>query len=116
MAVRTQSAARAGALARPCLAARLLEREAVFSWLMLGPAVLFLLAFVAYPFVYGIVLSIYQRGVAQEGTFVGFGNFSANLADPVFWQVARNTFIFTTVATVLKLVGGVALALVMNQQ
>ena len=35
-----------------------LEREGVFGWLMLGPGVLFLLAFVAYPFFYGIFLSL----------------------------------------------------------
>jgi multiple sugar transport system permease protein len=96
--------------------ARLLEREAVFSWLMLGPAVLFLLAFVAYPFVYGIYLSLQHRAVGQEGTFVGLQNFINNANDPVFWQVARNTFVFTAIATVLKMIGGLGLALVMNQQ
>src|SRR2546430_5412330 len=33
----------------------------------------------------------------------------------VFWQVAVNTFIYTAVATVLKMVGGLGLALAMNQ-
>src|SRR6267378_2561306 len=47
------------------------EREGVFSWLMLGPGVLFLLAFVAYPFFYGIFLSLQDRRVASEGTFGG---------------------------------------------
>jgi multiple sugar transport system permease protein len=117
MAVRSQPIAGSGVVSRPpALVARLLEREAVFSWLMLGPAVLFLLAFVAYPFVYGIYLSLQQRAVGQEGTFVGLQNFAANANDPVFWQVVRNTFVLTTVATILKLAGGMALALIMNQQ
>ena len=116
MAARTQPIVSSGAWTRSHPLSRLLEREAVFSWLMLAPGVLFLLAFVAYPFAYGIVLSLQQRAVAQEGVFVGLDNFAANLRDPVFWQVARNTFLFTGVATVLKLVGGVAIALVMNQQ
>ena len=116
MAVRTQPLGGSRALARPNPLAQLLEREAVFSWVMLAPGVLFLLAFVAYPFVYGILLSLQRRGVAQDGVFIGLGNFVANLADPVFWQVTRNTFLFTTVATILKLVGGVALALVMNNR
>jgi len=116
MAVRSHSIAGTGALARQNALGRLLEREAVFSWLMLGPAALFLLALVAYPFFYGIWLSFEQRAVAQPGEFVGLRNYVANLNDPVFWQVARNTFVFTTVATVFKLLGGMALALVMNQQ
>ena len=36
-------------------------------------------------------------------------------SDPVFWQVTRNTFVYTFFATVLKMVGGLGLALVMNQ-
>ena len=93
----------------------LFEREGVFSWVMLAPGVLFLLAFVAYPFFYGIFLSFQDRRVASPGTFVGLANFVTLAHDAVFWQVTRNTFIYTIVATLLKMVGGLAMALVMNQ-
>ena len=93
-----------------------LEREGTFSWLMLAPGVLFLLALVAYPFFYGIFLSLQERRVASSGVFVGLANFTSLAQDPVFWQVARNTFVYTTVATLVKLVGGLAMALVINQQ
>ena len=93
-----------------------LERESVFSWVMLAPGVLFLVAFVAYPFFYGIFLSLQDRRVASSGTFVGLANFVALTQDPVFWQVTRNTFVYTIVATLLKMVGGLAMALVINQQ
>ena len=92
-----------------------LEREGAFSWLMLAPGVLFLLAFVAYPFFYGIYLSMQNRPVAQAGVFVGLANFMSLLHEGVFWQVTRNTFLYTVVTTVLKLLGGLAMALVMNQ-
>jgi multiple sugar transport system permease protein len=92
------------------------DRGTVFSWLMMAPPVLFILAFVGYPFFYGIFLSLQNRPVAQPGTFVGFANFIKIAHDPVFWQVVRNTFIYTGVATVLKMVGGLGLALAMNQQ
>jgi multiple sugar transport system permease protein len=94
---------------------RLLEREGAFSWIMLAPGVLFLLAFVAYPFFYGIYLSLQERQVAKAGLFVGLGNFVTLFHDGVFWQVSRNTFLYTIVTTVLKLLGGLAMALVMNQ-
>src|SRR5215208_6686160 len=100
---------------RPLSVWRVLEREGVFSWVMLAPGVLFLLAFVAYPFFYGIFLSFQDRRVASTGTFVGLANFVTLAHDAVFWQVARNTFIYTIVATILKMVGGLAMALVMNQ-
>jgi multiple sugar transport system permease protein len=116
MAVGPASVARPAPLAgRPLSARGLLEREGVFSWIMLAPGVLFLLAFVAYPFLYGIFLSLQDRPVARPGVFVGLGNFSLLLHDAVFWQVTRNMFVYTAVTTVLKLGGGFAMALVMNQ-
>jgi multiple sugar transport system permease protein len=117
MAVGPASLARPAPVAgRPLALKRLLEREGVFSWVMLAPGVLFLLAFVAYPFFYGIFLSLQERKVAQSGVFVGLANFAILAQDAVFWQVTRNTFVYTAVATLLKMVGGLALALVMNQQ
>jgi multiple sugar transport system permease protein len=94
---------------------RRVRDEVVFSWLMLAAPLLFLIAFVGYPFVYGIYLSLEDRAVAGTGVFVGLANFVADARDPVFWQVARNTFVYTIAATLLKIVGGLALALVMNQ-
>ena len=117
MAVGPASLARPAPVAgKPLALKRALEREGVFSWLMLTPGVLFLLAFVAYPFFYGMFLSLQERKVAQSGVFVGLANFAVLAQDAVFWQVTRNTFVYTIVATLLKMVGGLALALVMNQQ
>ena len=117
MAVGPASIARPAPLAGRAMSRRtLLEREGVFSWLMLAPGVLFLLAFVAYPFFYGIFLSLQERRVASTGTFVGLANFVALSNDPVFWQVTRNTFVYTLVTTVLKMVGGLGMALVINQK
>jgi multiple sugar transport system permease protein len=92
-----------------------LEREAVFSWLMLTPPLLFLLAFLGYPFCYGVYLSFVSRPVAQAPTFVGLGNFANLWHDAIFWQAVWNTFRFTGAATVLKLAGGLGMALVMHQ-
>ena len=115
-------ASRAGALMapahRPIRVGRLrafVERESVFSWLMLTPPMLFLLAFLGYPFVYGVYLSFFEKEVARAASFVGFGNFVTLSNDPIFWQAVRNTIIFTGVATTLKALGGLAMALVMNQ-
>jgi len=92
-----------------------LDRQSVFSWLMMAPPLLFLAALVGYPFCYGILLSLQNRPVAHAGTFVGLKNFATNLYDPLFWRVALNTFVYTAVATLLKMVGGLGLAVAMNQ-
>jgi multiple sugar transport system permease protein len=93
-----------------------LDRQSVFSWAMMAPPLLFLAALVGYPFCYGILLSLQDRPVAHPGIFVGLKNFAADVNDPIFWKVAFNTFLYTAAATLLKMVGGLALALAMNQQ
>src|SRR6185295_1857360 len=111
MSVRPATLARTAPVAAGRSALRgFLEREGIFGWLMQAPGVLFLLAFVAYPFFYGIFLSMQERRVASAGTFVGLGNFAVLAAEPVFWQVTRNTFVYTVAATLLKMVGGLAMA------
>src|SRR5215470_2185916 len=116
MAVGPATIARSAPVAgRAGTSRRLLEREGLFSWIMLAPGVLFLLAFVAYPFFYGIYLSLQDRPVAKPGLFVGLANFVTLAHDSVFWQVTRNTFLYVAVTTVLKLLGGLGMALVMNQ-
>jgi multiple sugar transport system permease protein len=92
-----------------------MERESVFSWLMLTPPLLFLLAFLGYPFIYGVYLSFFHKEVARPASFAGFDNFVRLYNDPIFWQAVRNTIIFTGAATVLKASGGLGMALVMNQ-
>ena len=115
-------ASRAGALAAPVRRPlgwgglrAFVERESVFSWLMLTPPLLFLLLFLGYPFFYGVYLSFFHKEVARAASFVGFGNFVKLYNDPIFWQSVRNTIIFTGVATILKAAGGLGMALVMNQ-
>jgi multiple sugar transport system permease protein len=100
---------------RASIVRRWTEREDVFSWLMIIPPALFLLLLIGYPLVYGVWLSLEDRPVARAGTFVGLANFIADARDPLFWQVVRNTFVYTIAATLLKMIGGLGLALVMNQ-
>jgi multiple sugar transport system permease protein len=92
-----------------------LDREAVFSWLMMALPLLFLAALVGYPLVYGVLLSLQDRVVTRPGHFIGFKNFVTDFRDPIFWRVALNTFVYTGAATLLKMVGGLGLALAMNQ-
>jgi multiple sugar transport system permease protein len=116
MAVRPAPLERSAPVSGRMLSLRgFIEREGIFSWLMLAPGVLYLLAFVAYPFFYGIFLSLQDRPVARTGVFIGFANFVTLANDAVFWQVTRNMFIYTIVTTILKLGGGLVMALVMDQ-
>src|SRR5437868_12832289 len=78
----------------------------------LAPALLIYAAFTLYPVLrtfYNAFHAIKPQGVVE---FVGLGNFKSLLfADPVFWKAVVNTSLFTLVATVVDVVGGLLLAL-----
>jgi len=116
MSIRSDPLVRVALPQRPAASlAGWLDREAVFSWLMMALPLLFLAGLVGYPLVYGILLSLQDRVVTKPGHFIGLKNFIADFHDPIFWRVAVNTFVYTAAATLLKMVGGLALALAMNQ-
>ncbi|TMH65684.1 MAG: sugar ABC transporter permease [Betaproteobacteria bacterium] len=78
----------------------------------LAPALIIYAGFTIYPVLrtfYNAFHAIKPQGVVE---FVGFGNFTALLlADPVFWKAVTNTALFTLVATIVDVAGGLLLAL-----
>src|SRR5688500_13899558 len=85
-------------------------RVHIHGWLLLLPAAVLLAIFTHYPTVatlYSSVLST-PKG-SRPAVFVGLENYQAMVADPVFWQVLRNNFVFA-VGTIPV---SIALALVM---
>lgn len=93
-----------------------LERENVLGYLLLLPALILLLAFIAYPFLLGLWFSISDKRIGGEAErFVGLANFILLLSDGIFHQTVKNTLIYTFITVAMKAVLGVALALLMNQ-
>lgn len=82
----------------------LTDRQALLGWLMLGPAILYILAFVGVPFVFAILLSFSDATVGHPvpDHFVGFTNFARILHQPQFLTALWNS-IFITVVTLLIL-------------
>jgi multiple sugar transport system permease protein len=94
----------------------LLEREHVLGYLLLMPALLLILVFMAYPFGLGIWFSLTDKLVGKPGTFVGLKNYLQSFESQIFWQAAWNTFFFTTMATIFKTALGMWLALILNRK
>jgi multiple sugar transport system permease protein len=107
---------RAGAVPRRSWLGDLFEREGSLGYLLMAPALLLLLIFMAYPFVLGIAYSLRSDRIGTPGVFVGLDNFIRLITqDGIFQQTVRNTFAYTLFATIGKVVLGLALALLMHQ-
>jgi multiple sugar transport system permease protein len=78
----------------------------------LAPAVVYIIALVGIPFVLAILLAFSDVTVGDPSLdFVGLTSLRQVVADPVFWQSLRNTFVFTIIANLLVVVLATALAM-----
>ena len=93
-----------------------LEHEGVLGYLLVLPALAILALFIAYPFALGVWLSLTDKLVGKPASFVGVENFVTLWDSQIFRRTVLNTFIYTVAATMLKLVLGLALALLLNQK
>jgi len=89
---------------------RLLNREGPLGYILLLPALLVLIVFVAYPFGDGIYLALTDAHIGQAGPFVGLANFTNVLEDPIFTRALSNTFLYTFVTVIFKLLIGLGMA------
>lgn len=118
MTISTTVAAARGALAgrrRATLVEGWFDREGVLGYVLMTPALLLLIVFIAYPFVLGVWYSMSDVAIFGLGKFIGLKNYADMLNSPVFLQTVKNSFVYTGFATVFKLGLGLGLALVMNQ-
>jgi multiple sugar transport system permease protein len=101
---------RPGRLAR---ARELWEREPVFGYGLIAPALVLIVALVAYPFGMAIYFSLSDYWVGSPGGFVGLQNFRDIVANEIFQRTVYNSFVFTGIAVVLKAVLGIWLAMLL---
>src|SRR5919206_1858619 len=95
---------------------RLANNRNLLGLLFLLPALTLLLLFLAYPLGLGVWLSLTDTKIGRRGIFVGAENFEFLLQDSVFRLAVFNTFLYTIVASVLKFVLGLWLALLLNKR
>lgn len=86
---------------------------------MITPAVLAIVALIAFPILYTINLSLTDSsGSAAAGPapYIGFGNYAQALGDvDRFWPAVWRTLVFTVGALVLEIVIGTAIALLLRR-
>ncbi len=94
----------------------LLERESSLGIILMLPGALLLMVFMAYPFFFGIWLSLTDSAIGEVGEYIGLRNFRDLLSDTIFHQTAWNTTIYALVTVPFKAVLGLGLALVLNNR
>jgi multiple sugar transport system permease protein len=93
-----------------------LEDERILGFVLLTPALLLILVFIAYPFAIGIWMSLTDKLVGTPGKFVGLANYVRLLDSEIFRTAAWNTVFFTFMATVFKAALGMWLAVLLNRK
>jgi len=77
----------------------------------LAPALLFVAAFTAYPFLQMLWLSLNSWSLITPPKYVGFDNFTKAFADRQFWISLGFTLKYTLLITPILMIGGYLLAL-----
>lgn len=90
------------------------KRKKKLNWFYL-PAVVLMLAFIAYPLCNAIYLSFFNwNGYSVNKEFIGIQNYVAMFKDEIFISSLRNTLIYGFGCTILQQVIGLTLALFLN--
>jgi multiple sugar transport system permease protein len=87
--------------------------DRAFAWLLIAPALIFILVIVVWPLVETIRLSFTDATLGGE-SFVGVANYAALFGDPKFWQTVGRTFYWMALAVSLKLIVGLIGASLLN--
>lgn len=92
------------------------RREALTFYLCISPWLVGLLLFVLGPMLVSLGISFTRWDLLSPPRLVGLRNYERMFNDPLFWQSLKVTALYTLLYVPTELVGGLALALLMNQR
>ena len=99
---------------RPSAWGRSRRRDTGTALLFLLPLFVLVVGLIIYPFYRAIWLSFTDKLVGYPERFVGLRNYIYLFNDDTFREVVRNSLVFTVASVALKVLTGVAMALVLN--
>ncbi len=88
-----------------------------YAWLyvMILPVIIYLILFVYYPLVQGVVSSFQETIPLRGTTWVGTANYEEAINTPQFWQVVRNTLLIGGGIILLGFFPPIIVALALNE-
>lgn len=80
------------------------HKRVIWAWSFLAVPVIFYAVIRFWPTLEALALSFTNWNLLRPASFVGLENYKRLVADPLFWQVFRNTFAYLIIGTPLSLV------------
>ncbi|HIT63856.1 MAG TPA: sugar ABC transporter permease [Candidatus Ventrimonas merdavium] len=93
------------------------RRNTLIGWLLVAPALIFMLIFTVYPIFRSVYLSLtkYRLGM-QTPEFIGLENYINLAGSSLFWKVMGNTLYFALITIIPSMVVGLFLATIVNRK
>ncbi|CCU80884.1 putative permease component of ABC transporter [Halanaerobium saccharolyticum subsp. saccharolyticum DSM 6643] len=94
-----------------------MKNKNIFSYILISPLLIIMIALVFYPAVLTIVDSLYSIDLVkpQQNEFVGLSNFKELLTSSTILQVIGNSMKYFLLAVTLELVGGIIISLILRR-
>ena len=92
------------------------QKERVFIFLCMAPAVILFSLIILYPLLQGLQMSLYQySGLGGEATFIGLDNFITLFQDPIFIQSLKNMTWFLIFFPLITMFLAIFIAVLLTQ-
>ncbi len=79
-------------------------KRVIWAWAFLALPILFYAGIRFYPTFQAFWLSLTNWDLLRPAQFIGFANYEKMFADPIFWKVFQNTFLYLIIGTPISLV------------
>lgn len=84
-------------------------------YLLIAPVALYIICVMLFPFLWAVYVSLTDKIIGIKGNFVGLKNYIDLLSDRIFLKSVINTLIFTGGSVLLKVIFGITMAVVLNE-
>lgn len=78
-------------------------KRVIWAWTFLALPIIFYAGIRFYPTIQAFWLSLTNWDLLRPAQFIGFANYQKMFADPVFWKVFQNTFLYLIIGTPISL-------------
>jgi multiple sugar transport system permease protein len=95
---------------------KIARREALWFWFFIAPWAFGYLAFTIGPLVASGYFSFTRYNISSPPVWIGLKNYSDLFGDRIFWKSLQVTAYYTLLAVPLGIVGGLLLAVLLNQK